>query len=373
MEEFQIPTKIFSGVDSLDWLKQLSDKKILMVCDAFLPGTPTLKGIRERLNSTNQVEIFSDVKPDPPLKNIMAGVALFNQVKPDIMIGIGGGSAIDTGKAIRFFGEKINHNQLQAFVAVPTTSGTGSEVTSFAVVSDTENQTKIPLSEPYLTPDVALLDPQLVMSAPKSVTAYSGLDVLTHSLESLVSKGANTITDALAEKGIDVMTHDLVDCYQHGDDTAKRQTVHEMSCAAGMAFTNAGLGFCHALAHQLGANFHVPHGLACAMLLPYVVDYNAKHSPAALQKYAAAIRRAGLASRGLSDRLAIQRLLSRIHQMMIQMDCPLTLRAFGVDVKDAEAKTQVVIADAKLDATFAGNPVVPSDDDLKAIYRKVIR
>ncbi|MFD1456126.1 1-propanol dehydrogenase PduQ [Levilactobacillus lanxiensis] len=373
MEEFQIPTKIFSGTDSLDWLKQLSGKSILMVCDAFLPGTPTLKGIQERINQSNQVSLFSDVKPDPPLKTIMAGVAQFNQVKPDVMIGIGGGSAIDTGKAIRFFGEKLNQTQLKAFIAIPTTSGTGSEVTSFAVVSDTENHTKIPLSEPYLTPDVALLDPQLVMTAPKSVTAYSGLDVLTHSLESLVSKGANTITDAFAEKGIDVITHDLVDCYQHGDDVAKRQTVHEVSCAAGMAFTNAGLGICHALAHQLGANFQVPHGLACAMLLPHVVAYNAAHSELALHKYAEAIRKAGLASRGLSDRLAIQRLLSRIRQMMLQMDCPQNLRAFGVDVKDAEAKLQVVVDDAKLDATFAGNPVVPTDEDLKAIYRKVIR
>ncbi|MFC6290765.1 1-propanol dehydrogenase PduQ [Levilactobacillus angrenensis] len=373
MEEFQIPTKVFSGVDSLDWLKRLRNKHILMVCDSFLPGTPTLKGIRQRIDQSNQVSVFSDVKPDPPLDSIMAGVSQFNEVKPDVMIGIGGGSAIDTGKAIRFFGEKINHSHLENFVAIPTTSGTGSEVTNIAVVSDTKNKTKVPLSEQYLTPDVALLDPQLVMTAPKSVTAYSGLDVLTHSLEALVSKGANTITDALAEKGIDVITHDLVDCYKHGDDVEKRKTIHEISCGAGMAFTNAGLGFCHAMAHQLGANFHVPHGLACAMLLPHVVAYNAKHSDLALHKYAAAIRKAGLASHGLSDRLTIQRLLSRIRQMMIQMDCPQTLRAFGVDVKDAEAKTQVVIEDAKLDATFPGNPVIPSDDDLKAIYRKVIR
>ena len=373
MEEFQIPTKIFSGIDSLDWLKGLQSKKILMVCDSFLPGTPALKSIQSRLADSNQVTVFSDVKPDPPLDKIMEGVEQFNQVQPNVMIGIGGGSAIDTGKAIRFFGEKINHNHLDAFIAIPTTSGTGSEVTSFAVVSDTKNHTKIPISEDYLTPDVALLDPQLVMTAPKSVTAYSGMDVLTHSLESLVSKGANTVTDALAEKGIDVITHNLVACYRHGDDAAKRQVVHEASCAAGMAFTNAGLGFCHAMAHQLGANFHVPHGLACAMFLPYVVDYNAKHSEHAAQKYAQAARKAGLASRGLSDRLAVQRLVSRIHQMMVQMDCPQTLRAFGVDVKDATAKTDVVIEDAKLDSTFSGNPVVPTDEDLKTIYQKVIR
>ncbi len=373
MEEIRIPTKIFSGVDSLDWLTQLKSKKILMVCDAFLPNTPTLDHIKSKIEGANEVSIFSDVKPDPPLDNIMEGVKQFNEFKPNVMIGIGGGSAIDTGKAIRFFGEKINHCELDCFVAVPTTSGTGSEVTNTAVVSDTKNHTKMPIMKDYLIPDVALLDPKLVMSAPKSVTAFSGLDVLTHSLESLVAKDANTITDALAEKGIDVITHNLVDCYRHGDDPEQRKVVHEASCAAGVAFNNAGLGICHSLAHQLGANFHVPHGLACAMLLPHVVKYNAAHCKPALQKYAAAARKAGLASQGLSDRLAVQRLVSKISQMMVQMDCPQTLRAFGIEPEAALEKIDVVVADAKKDGTFPGNPVVPTDEDLTELYRKVVR
>lgn len=373
MEEIQIPTKIFSGSDSLDWLQTISNKRILMVCDSFLLNTPTLNKIKGKVDKKNQVAIFSDVKPDPPLTNIMAGVEQFGQVKPEIIIGIGGGSAIDTGKAIRFFGEKVNHMSIEQFVAIPTTSGTGSEVTNTSVVSDTEKHTKMPIMKDYLTPDIALLDPRLVMTAPKAVTAFSGLDVLTHSLESLVAKNANTITDALVEKGIDVILHNLVECYKHGDNEAARKVVHEASCAAGIAFNNAGLGICHSLAHQLGANFHVPHGLACAMNLPHVIDYNAKHSEVALHKYGMAVKKTGLVSQGMSDRIAVQRLTAKIRQMMVQMDCPQNLKAFGIDPADAKAKTDLVVAEAKKDGTFPGNPVVPSDDDLKTLYQKVIR
>lgn len=373
MEEIQIPTKIYSGTDSLDWLQDIHNRKILMVCDAFLPNTPTLKHICDELDSSNQVEIFSDVKPDPPLENIMKGVEQFVALKPTFMIGIGGGSAIDTGKAIRFFGEKLTKTSLTCFIAIPTTSGTGSEVTNTSVISDTKNHRKFPIMEDYLTPNVALLDPKLVMTAPKSVTAYSGLDVLTHSLESLVAKGANTLTDALAEKGVDVITHHLVTCYQHGDDTEARKVVHEASCAAGIAFNNAGLGFCHALAHQLGANFHVPHGLANAMLLPYVVSYNAEHDETAMHKYAIATKKAGLAPQGMADRVAVRRLINQIRLMMRQMDCPKTLQSFGIDSKEAIAATETIVANAKLDATFPGNPVVPSDQDLAEVYHQIIK
>ncbi|MFW2883004.1 1-propanol dehydrogenase PduQ [Levilactobacillus brevis] len=373
MEKFSLATTIYSGNDSLERLRLLKKETIFMVCDAFLPDTPTLKRILSEIGDTNQVTIFSDVKPDPPLANIIEGVKQFVPLKPTIVIGIGGGSAIDTAKGIRFFGEKLLKKDIRKFIAIPTTSGTGSEITQHCVLSDPEHQQKYPIMEDFLRPDEALLDPQLVMTAPKSVTAYSGLDVLTHSLESLVAVDANTITDGLAEKGVDVITHDLVTCYRHGDDEAARKRVHEISCAAGISFSNAGLGICHSIAHQLGANFHVPHGLANAMLLPYVVSYNASKSKVACAKYAQAARKAGLASQGMGDRVAVRRLISCIRQMMLQMDCPRTLQAFGIDVKDAAAKVDVIVANAKKDATFPGNPVMPSDDDLAEIYQHVIK
>ena len=203
MEKYSMPTRIYSGTDSLKELETLNNERILLVCDSFLPGSDTLKEIESHINDNNKCEIFSDVVPDPPLDKIMEGVQQFLKLKPTIVIGIGGGSALDTGKGIRFFGEKLGKCKINEYIAIPTTSGTGSEVTNTAVISDTKEHRKIPILEDYLTPDCALLDPKLVMTAPKSVTAYSGMDVLTHALESLVAKDANLFTVALSEEAID--------------------------------------------------------------------------------------------------------------------------------------------------------------------------
>lgn len=373
MEEFSMPTRIYSGADSLNKLTDFKNEKLLLVCDAFLPGTPTLKLIESKIDPSSQYEEFSDVKPDPPLTNIMEGIQQFLKLKPTVMIGIGGGSAIDTAKAIRFFGEKIGKYSIKCFAAVPTTSGTGSEVTNTSVVSDTEAKRKIPIMEDYLTPDIAILDPNMVKTAPKSVTAYSGMDVLTHALESLVATKANLFSDALAEEAIDVITHYLVECYQHGDNMDARKIVHEASNIAGTAFNNAGLGICHSIAHQLGANFHVPHGLANTMLLPYVVAFNTSNSKKAMHKVAVAAKKAQIAPPSVSDHLAVQRMIGKIRQMARQMNCPMTLKDFGVDPKDAFDAEDTVIANAKKDACFPTNPVDPSDDDLKKIYEAVIR
>ncbi|GAX00519.1 1-propanol dehydrogenase PduQ [Secundilactobacillus silagei] len=372
METFSVPTKIFSGVDSLNQLSTISKEKIFMVCDAFLPNTPTLKEITGKVNGSNEVSIFSDVKPNPPLPNIIEGVKQYIGVKPTVIVAIGGGSAIDTAKAIRFFGEKILGEEVKCFFAIPTTSGTGSEVTNTSVISDPEAGRKFPILDDHLTPDYALLDPKLVMTAPKSVSAYSGLDVMTHGLESLVARDANVITEALSEKAIDVIAHHLVGCVNDGTDVHERQIVHEASCAAGLAFNNAGLGICHSIAHQLGAEFHVPHGLACAILLPYVVSYNASKSPEALKKYAGVARKTGLAAHGMGDKIAVHHLTNYIKQMMREMHCPASLTAFGVDPSEADKKCATIVANAKKDATFPGNPVVPTDEDLAAIYQDAI-
>lgn len=373
MEKYSLPTRIYSGEDSLTQLETLQNERLMLVCDAFLPGSATLKEIESHLASNNKCEVFADVVPDPPLEKIMAGVQKFMEFRPTIMIGIGGGSALDTGKGIRFFGEKMAKYQIKKYIAIPTTSGTGSEVTQHAVISDPKNHTKIPLMEDYLISDCALLDPKLVMTAPKSVTAYSGMDVLTHALEALVAKDANVFTDALAEKAIEVITGNLVECYRHGDNLAARKIVHEASNIAGVAFSNAGLGICHSIAHQVGANFHVPHGLANTMLLPHVIEYNASQCKEALHKYAVAAKKAGLATQSLSDRLAVKRLIARIREMNRQMNCPMSLQAFGVDPKEATALIDIVVEHAKADGTFPGNPVTPSDEDLAKVYQAIIR
>ncbi len=371
--DFSLKPHVISGKDSLETLDAIKDQTILMVCDPFLDGSDELNKIRSHVHAKNQVEVFSDVKPNPPLTNIMAGVRVFEKVKPSIMIAVGGGSAIDTAKAIRLFGERVSKSKIGCFIGIPTTSGTGSEVTNTAVITDDKNNEKFPIMDDYLIPDISLLYPELVMSAPASVSAYSGLDVLTHSLESLVAKDSNLFTDALAEKAMSVIFDDLVQTVMKDPKNYElRKTVHEASTAAGMAFNAAGLGITHAIAHQLGAIFHVPHGLACAMTLPYVVEYNADNCETALHKYAAAARKCGLVSKGVSDKVAIRKIERTIHQMMMEMNCPKSLRAFGIDHNEAVKEADRVVEQAKNDGTFPGNPIVPSDDDLRAIYDKVI-
>lgn len=373
MEKIAIPTTIYSGDDSLSVLKTIKQATVLLVCDPFLPGTPGLKSIQTQIDDSNQTTVFSDVKPNPPLTNIMAGVKIFNQIKPQYVIAVGGGSAIDTAKAIRFFGERLNQTEIKCFIAIPTTSGTGSEVTNTAVVSDEKNASKTPIIKDHLTPDIALLDPKLVMSAPASVTAFSGLDVLTHALESLVSvdPGANVISTALSEEAIDIIVNHLVTCYKQPDNYEARKIVHEASNAAGMAFNTAGLGIAHSIAHQLGAQFHLPHGLACAMMLPIVIEFNAQDHKVR-DKYVKAAVKAGIGNRNLSPRLEIKRLQNTIYKMMDQMKCPHNLRAFGVDPAEAKAKTEVVVKAARADGTFPGNPIVPTDEQLTKVYQAVI-
>lgn len=372
MNRFIIPTKIYSGVDSLEILKSINNQQIMMVCDSFLPGTASLKQIEEQLPSSNNVEVFSDVLPDPPLDNIMAGVEVYQRINPTVMIAVGGGSAIDTAKAIRYFGEKINQENIACFIAIPTTSGTGSEVTNTAVVSDTKKGVKFPIIKDHLTPDIALLDPKLVVSAPKSVTAFSGLDVLTHALEALVAKEADLFTDALAEKAIDVVANNLVAAYEDGQNIGKRQKIHEASCEAGLAFNMAGLGICHSLAHQLGAKFHVPHGLANAMLLPYIIEFNGRDERVA-KKYAEAVKKANVGTASLSDAMQIKRMQKHIFKMMKMMNCPRTLTEFGISEKDVLDNMDWIVSHAKEDGTFPGNPIVPTDQELKEIVKKIIK
>lgn len=371
MSDFHVGTQIYSGKTALDQLNEIQQQRILLVCDPFLKDSATLEEITAHFNATNTTAIFADVKPNPPLTNIQMGVVEFNQFHPTVIVAVGGGSAIDTAKAIRFFGEKISQNKIDCFIAIPTTSGTGSEVTNTAVVSDEQNNVKFPIIEDYLIPDIALLYPELVMSAPKSVSAFSGLDVLTHALEALVAKDSNLFTDALAEKVISIMCHDLTQVYQQPDNYELREVVHQASNAAGIAFNQAGLGITHAIAHQLGAMFHVPHGLACAMVLPHVIAYNAQ-DPKSLAKYATAARKAGLINGSTSDQVAIKKIIYQIKAMMRTMNCPITLTKFGVKAATANQAVDRIVSGAKSDGTFPGNPIIPTDQALASIYKKVI-
>lgn len=274
MEEFGIKTSIHFGKNALEYLKKLQGTRIFIVTDPFMVESGLVENITRYLEK-DRCTIFSNVVPDPPLELVTEGVREVIKNKPDTLIALGGGSAIDEAKAIMHFSRQIGNLPHMEFIAVPTTSGTGSEVTSFAVITDREKGIKYPLVDQSLLPDTAILDASLVKSVPKSVVADTGMDVLTHALEAYVSTKANAFTDALAEKAAVTVLRYLIHSYSNQEDSRAREEMHNASCMAGLAFDRTSLGVNHAIAHNIGGKFKVPHGRTNAVLLPYVIEFNA--------------------------------------------------------------------------------------------------
>ena len=285
----------------------------------------------------------------------------------------------ENSKAIREFALKINNYGKVGLIAVPTTSGTGSEVTSFAVVNDTEAKVKYPLVSPDLTADEAILDAELVKSVPPAITADTGMDVFTHALESYVSTGHNEFSAALAEKAMEICGVFLLRAYLDGSDMHARQKMHVASCLAGLSFNTAGLGITHSMAHQLGAQFHIPHGRANAMLLPHIVEFNAninKRSRSqktylpAVERYASVAHILGLSN--YNQVMSVRSLVNWIQFMQKEMNIPMTIQEIGTISPDEYFGAIDKMADAALaDACTPSNPRTPTKEDIMKIYKKL--
>lgn len=328
MNSVYIKTKIYSGENSLQRLEELKNENIFIVCDEFL--LKSIKSLLKYIDESNKVSIFSEVIPDPPIKVVGKGIALISKFNPTIVIGFGGGSAIDTAKGIIYFAKHKNILKQVNFIAIPTTSGTGSEVTRVAVITDTEEKVKHAIFDDDLLPDEAILDANLTLSVPPSITANTGMDVLTHAIEAYVSKDANIYSDAFAEKAVELVINSLLRCYKDGNDVEARSRMHEASNLAGMAFNIAGLGINHSLAHVIGGHFHIPHGLANAIFLVAVIDYNSKDSYT-LKKYAKLVKKVGMIESECNDEFAVNVLKQYITSIMKIMNMPLNLRECNVD------------------------------------------
>ena len=380
MKSFEMKTVIHFGENALGRLSDIPYKKVLIITDPFVVQSKMIDLITEPLERGNiTYEIFQDVVPDAPVGKIAEGVKAFLQYQPEAIVAVGGGSAIDSSKAIREFALKINNYGKVGLIAIPTTSGTGSEVTSFAVVNDTAAKVKYPLVSPELTADEAILDAELVKSVPPSITADTGMDVFTHALESYVSTGHNEFSAALAEKSIEICGVFLLRAYLDGNDMHARQKMHVASCLAGLSFNTAGLGITHSMAHQLGAMFHIPHGRANAMLLPHVVEFNANidKSSRSQKEYLPAVKRYSTIAHvlGLSSYnkvMSVRSLVGWIQFMLKEMNIPTTIQEMKTITPDVYFGAIDRMAEAALaDACTPSNPRVPTKEDIKKIYTKL--
>lgn len=367
MNSFDISTKIYFGDNALDRLIEIPYKKVLVITDPFIEKSGMLALVTDRLQQAFiDFEIFSDVVPDPPIEKISIGVKALLDYDPDCVVAIGGGSAIDSTKAIREFATRANGKQI-AMIAIPTTSGTGSEVTSFAVVTDVQNNIKYPLVSDSMLPTEAILDAELVKSVPASVTAATGMDVLTHAIEAYVSINNNEFSAALAEKAIEICGTFLLRSYLDNNDTHARKKMHVASCLAGLAFNSASLGLNHGIAHAIGARFHIPHGKANAIVLPYVIEFNSginKHSksqkeyPKCVEKYCNVAKLLGV--NNFNEITTIRALVGWIQFMSKEMNIPLTMSQCGIEKREYMNAVESMAEKAIADACTATNPRVPS-------------
>ena len=401
MQWFRVPPKIFFEKDSITYLRHIDAERVMLVCDPGMVQFGYADLVKRQLELNRHrpaVDVFSDVEPNPSTNTVYKGLERFVDFQPDVIIALGGGSAMDAAKAmwmffehpdVSFFGAKqkfldirkrtykIPYAQKTTFICIPTTSGTGSEVTSFAVITDSETHIKYPLADYALTPDIAIVDPALVMSVPASVTADTGMDVLTHAIESYVSVMASDYTRGLSLQAIKLVFENLEHSYRFGDEES-REKMHNASTMAGMAFANAFLGINHSLAHKVGPMFDIPHGRTNAILMPHVIRYNGrdpqKHAMfpkydyfRADKDYADIARFMGWGTDKQSDAELVEVLAQKVYELGIAVGIDMNWKGQGVTKKLLQDTVYTLAEHAYEDQCTTANPKEPLISELKEI------
>ncbi|MGQ7871191.1 iron-containing alcohol dehydrogenase [Sunxiuqinia sp. sy24] len=373
MAKFIVPKEIYHGLGSLENVKELKGKKaVIVIGGSSVKKNGSLQRTRDLLKEVNiESVVFEGVEADPSIATVLTGAQFFTQEQPDVIIGLGGCSAIDAAKAMWVYYEypdsKLEElaqpfavkplRNKAIFVAIPTTSGTGTEITGLAVITDTEKGTKYPIVSHELTPDVAIVDGKLCKSMPAHVTANTGLDALSHAVEAYVSNIADRYNDALAKHATDLIFKYLPTAVNEPENEEARQSMHDASSMAGMAFTNVWLGIVHSMSHQLGGTFGIPHGCANAILMPNVIRFNSQVT----DKYN---ELAALFGKTNAEELA-----QEIAVLRSKVGTISTIKEYGIDEKGWAEKIDLLAENALKDPCTLFNPRKPKLEEIKAIYQ----
>lgn len=393
MARFTLPRDVYFGEGTLEELKHLDGKRAIVVVGG---GTMKRMGFLDRAvqylkEGGMEVELFEGVEPDPSVETVMRGAEAMRKFEPDWIVAMGGGSPIDAAKAMWAFYEypdtdfetlitPFNFPKLRQkarFCAIPSTSGTATEVTAFSVITDYHKGIKYPLADYNITPDVAIVDPELAETMPKKLTAHTGMDAMTHAIEAYVSTVANDYTDPLALHAIEMIHAELVKSF--AGDKAAREAMHNAQCLAGMAFSNALLGIVHSMAHKTGAAFsggHIIHGCANAMYLPKVIRFNAKDERAA-KRYAYIADRLNLGGNTVNEKVDL--LIKELRKMNDALEIPQGIKNYGeggtradksiIDEKEFLEKLPEVAKNAIGDACTGSNPRIPTPEEMEKLLK----
>lgn len=377
MARFTLPRDLYHGEGSLEVLKTIKGKKaIIVVGGGSMRRFGFLDKIEAYLKEANiEVELFEGVEPDPSVETVMKGAEAMLKFNPDWIVSVGGGSPIDAAKAMWIFYEypeftfeeaviPFNIPELRKkakFIAIPSTSGTATEVTAFSVITDYKAKIKYPLADFNITPDIAIIDPELAQTMPKELVAHTGMDALTHAIEAYTASLRSNFSDPLAMKAIEMTVENLVKSYE--GDKISRNLMHEAQCLAGMAFSNALLGIVHSMAHKTGAVFNIPHGCANAIYLPYVIQYN---KAKALDRYADIAR--ALKLKGNNDEELTESLINLINELNTKLNIPHSLKEYGVEEEYFKQNLDFISENAVKDACTGSNPREIDKDNMAKVF-----
>ncbi|WP_346931314.1 iron-containing alcohol dehydrogenase [Clostridium sp.] len=377
MARFTLPRDIYHGEGALETLKTLKGKRaFIVVGGGSMKRFGFLQKVEDYLKEAGmEVELFEGVEPDPSVETVMKGAEAMRSFEPDWIVSIGGGSPIDAAKAMWIFYEYPEFTFEQAvipfglpelrqkakFVAIPSTSGTATEVTAFSVITDYKAKIKYPLADFNITPDIAIIDPSLAQTMPKTLVAHTGMDALTHAIEAYTASLRSNFSDPLALKAIEMVKKYLIDSYNGCEKS--RNLMHEAQCLAGMAFSNALLGIVHSMAHKTGAVFHIPHGCANAIFLPYVIQYNRTKCE---DRYADIARMLKL--NGNTDSELTDSLIEMINDLNTKLSIPHSMKEYGVTEEDFKANLEFIAHNAVLDACTGSNPREIDDKTMERLF-----